>query len=266
MDHNNNRNRKGQTGLHYGDIHPSTYAQAGRSKTKTTEKQNNFTAILLIQTIAAATILSVFTVIRLISSDFYRDVSAGMDGKAFSGEYVGQVTQDAIQYMQDSETFAQLFPSPKDSAQGDSARWTSVFLAENTTPAVFDSCVCPIAYTKITSYFGLRNDPFSQVQATHNGWDMAAEEGTAVLSAWSGTVLTCAYDEIGGNYIVIDHGDQTHTYYGHLSDILVQEGQTVTAGQTIGLSGNSGKTTGPHLHFEIAQNGEPIDPALFLNA
>lgn len=268
MDYHSSRNRKGQTGLHYGDSHPATYnTKTSPSKSKKHEKYSSFTLILLVQMIAAATILSVFTVIRLISSDFYKDISVGMNGSAFVGEDVGQAAQDAIQYMQDSETFAQLFPSYSDSAQGDSAQWTSVFLTDSAVNAgISEACVCPIDYAEITSYFGQRDDPFSQAQAIHNGWDMAADEGTTVFAAWSGTVIDCAYEEIGGNYIVIDHGNQIRTYYGHLSDMLVQKGQAVSAGQNIGLSGNTGKTTGPHLHFEIAQNGEPVDPALFLNA
>ncbi len=266
MEYRSSRNRKGQTGLNYGEFRPVTPAKKQDHLIKNNDKANRFTSILFMQTVAAATILTVFTVIRLISSNFYSEIDAGLTASSFASEDMGSTTQQAIRYIQTSETFSQLFPSTQ-TGQGDSARWTSVILSDATIPAFTpsQSCVCPVDYIQITSDFGERTDPFTGQNAVHNGLDMAVAEGSSVVAAWSGTVLVCTSDPIGGNYIIIDHASGMSTYYGHLSEILVESGQTVTAGERIALSGNTGKSTGPHLHFEIAYNGEPVDPGEYLN-
>ena len=267
MDYRSTRNRKGQTGLTYAASHTSTHKSAHPSSLKLEEKPNNFTRILLFQVIAAAVILSIFTGIRIINDTCFKEIQSGMRGETLAGRYVEKTTQEIINYVQDSEIFSQLLPSNASSPQGDSARWTSVFLdGSSIAPSIKEPCIRPINDTNITSYFGSRNDPFSGAPSIHNGWDMSAEEGTDVFAAWQGIVRTCSYDDIGGYYVVIEHAEQTSTYYGHLSQILVEVGQQVNAGDRIGLSGNSGKTTRPHLHFEIAQNGTPVDPALYRNA
>ncbi len=266
MEYHSSRNRKGQTGLNYGEFRPVTPAKKQDRLARNGDKSDRFTCMLFLQTVAAATILTVFTVIRLMSSNFYGEIDAGLTASSFASEDIGSTTQQAIHYIQTSETFAQLFPSTL-TGQGDSARWTSVILSDTTTPvsAPSQSCVCPVEYIQITSDFGERTDPFTNQKAVHNGLDMAVAEGSSVVAAWSGTVLACTSDPIGGNYIIIDHASGMSTYYGHLSEILVESGQMVTAGERIALSGNTGKSTGPHLHFEIAYNGEPIDPVEYLN-
>jgi murein DD-endopeptidase MepM/ murein hydrolase activator NlpD len=102
------------------------------------------------------------------------------------------------------------------------------------------------------------------VQTRHTGWDQSAPPGTPVGAMASGTVAYAGQLDIRGNYIVINHGWGVYTGYAHLSQINVERGQTVTMGQIIGVSGNSGRSSGPHLHWEIAVNGEWIDGALFL--
>ncbi len=107
----------------------------------------------------------------------------------------------------------------------------------------------------ISSHFGERWG------RTHEGIDLAADEGTPVLSAECGVVSYVSENAGGyGKYIKIDHGFGLQTAYGHLSKIDVKVGQTVSAGQHIALSGNTGNSTGPHLHFEIIKNGEQINP------
>ncbi len=265
MEYRSSRNRKGQTGLNYGEFRPVTSIKKQERSMKNTDKVDCFTSLLFMQTVAAATILTVFTVIRLISSNFYGEIDAGLVASSFASEDVGNTTRQAIRYIQTSETFSQLFPTTQ-TGQGNSARWTSDILSETTTTHSSGlSCVCPVEYIQITSGFGERIDPFTGKKAVHNGLDMAVEEETSVVAAWNGTVLECTNDPIGGNYIIIDHASGMRTYYGHLSQILVECGQTVTAGERIGLSGNTGRSTGPHLHFEIAYNGKAVDPAAYLN-
>ena len=99
----------------------------------------------------------------------------------------------------------------------------------------------------------------------HSGMDIAVGMGTEVYSIFTGVVVSAKYDDVGGNFIKIDHGNGFESYYGHLSEFKVNEGQKVSAGQVIGLSGDSGKVTGPHLHFGLYYNGAPVDPDVYLN-
>lgn len=102
------------------------------------------------------------------------------------------------------------------------------------------------------------------VQTRHTGWDQSTPPGTPVAAMAGGKVAFAGQLDIRGNYIVINHGWGVYSGYAHLSQINVEREQTVVAGQIIGLTGNSGRTNGPHLHWEIAVNGEWIDGALFM--
>jgi murein DD-endopeptidase MepM/ murein hydrolase activator NlpD len=93
----------------------------------------------------------------------------------------------------------------------------------------------------------------------HRGVDLAAPAGTAVRAALDGRVVATGYDTVLGNYILIRHQINFSTLYGHLSQIWVARGTTVTRGQRIGAVGNTGKSTGAHLHFEIRRRGVPVN-------
>jgi len=113
---------------------------------------------------------------------------------------------------------------------------------------------------RLTSLFGPRTHPIYGTPDFHTGIDLAVPEGTEVHAAAPGTVTWAGARGGYGLLVVIDHGDGYSTYYGHLSRILVHVGQFVEVGQVIALSGNTGLSTGPHLHFEIRKFGEPINP------
>lgn len=116
----------------------------------------------------------------------------------------------------------------------------------------------------ITSEFGTRADPFTGEQKFHAGIDIGAAEGTPVGAAGAGEVTTAGWYGGYGNAVIIDHGNGLQSLYGHLSAIMVSVGDLVTQLQTIGLVGSTGNSTGAHLHFELRQDGSPIDPsALF---
>lgn len=116
----------------------------------------------------------------------------------------------------------------------------------------------------ITSYFGTRNDPFTGEIKTHGGTDIAAPLGTPILAAADGTVVTASYDDDGyGFYVKIKHNDIYTTLYGHCSVLHVTTGQTVKQGQLIAEVGSTGYSTGPHLHFEVVQNGVRVDALMF---
>ena len=112
----------------------------------------------------------------------------------------------------------------------------------------------------ITSGFGWRIDPFIHRRALHTGIDIAAPMGTPVEAAESGTVLYVGWMTGYGNMVVLDHGNGVSTVYAHLSAYLVRVGESVAKGQVIARVGRTGWTTGPHLHFEVRQDGQPIDP------
>ena len=101
-------------------------------------------------------------------------------------------------------------------------------------------------------------------QADHPGLDIAVPQNSYIRAAGPGTVLTAAEDSIYGHYIRIDHGSGLETIYGHASRLLVSRGDKVKRAQVIGLSGNTGRSTAPHLHFEVRRNGAPVDPKQFV--
>jgi murein DD-endopeptidase MepM/ murein hydrolase activator NlpD len=112
----------------------------------------------------------------------------------------------------------------------------------------------------VTSRFGFRRHPVFRLRQFHQGLDIAAARGTPVLAASAGRVLFAGWYGGYGKLVVLDHGQGISTLYGHLSAILVKPGQAIAQGQPIGRVGSTGYSTGPHLHYEVRQNGRPIDP------
>ncbi|MCI8407229.1 MAG: M23 family metallopeptidase [Oscillospiraceae bacterium] len=119
--------------------------------------------------------------------------------------------------------------------------------------------------TLVTSEFGLRADPFTGKRKGHTGLDLAVPNGTPIRAALPGTVRTAAYNQGGyGYYVLIDHADGLSTLYAHSSRLLVRAGEAVEAGDVIALSGSTGRSTGPHLHFKVHINGERTNPRSYL--
>ncbi|WP_301102881.1 M23 family metallopeptidase [Propionivibrio sp.] len=124
--------------------------------------------------------------------------------------------------------------------------------------------IIPIISDRIGSTFGHRLDPIAGVSAMHEGIDFVADPGTPVIASAGGVVLAAEYHPQYGNLIEIDHGNDFSSRYAHLSKITIKPGQIVKRGQAIGASGNTGRTTGPHLHFEVRFKGVAQNPARFL--
>ena len=116
----------------------------------------------------------------------------------------------------------------------------------------------------VSSEFGYRKDPFTGQTKGHSGMDLAVPTGTSVRAALPGTVTISQYSSSYGYYVMIDHGGGLATLYAHNSKLLVSVGQTVNAGDVVSLSGSTGRSTGPHLHFEVRVNGERTDPRPYL--
>ncbi len=117
---------------------------------------------------------------------------------------------------------------------------------------------------ELTSGFGLRADPLVGEERFHSGIDIAAPEGSPIKAAEAGTVVFSGMVSGYGNLVEIDHGKGLVTKYAHTQENLVSVGQHVGVGQLIARVGATGRSTGPHLHFEVHQNGRPVDPQLFL--
>ena len=118
---------------------------------------------------------------------------------------------------------------------------------------------------QITAGFGQRQDPFSGEGAFHTGVDICAPLGTHVDASADGIVVQAGPESGYGNEILIDHGSGMTTKYGHLSKIFVVVGQEIKRGQVIGAVGMTGKTTGPHLHYEVIVNDTPVNPTQYLH-
>lgn len=117
---------------------------------------------------------------------------------------------------------------------------------------------------QMSSYFGWRADPFGEGYRFHEGLDYAAGAGTRVVASRGGVVTYAGAAGAYGNLVTVDHGNGIETRYAHLSAIAVRAGQRVDTGQTLGRVGSTGRSTGPHLHFEIRVNGKAVDPLLGL--
>ena len=123
----------------------------------------------------------------------------------------------------------------------------------------------PISGGRLSSQFGRRKAPTRRASTYHKGVDWATPVGTAVMASCAGTVSRAGWGSGYGYVVYINHADGRQTRYGHLSKVLVKQGQTVSQGQKIALSGNTGVSTGPHIHFEILINGTQVNPFDYLN-
>ena len=118
---------------------------------------------------------------------------------------------------------------------------------------------------RLASKYGYRIDPFTGRKAFHHGIDLAVPENTKVFSCGSGKVIEATYNRTNGNYVIIDHENGYKSYYGHLSRVSVKFGNHVIKGQIIGLSGNTGMSTGPHIHYQLSLDGKTIDPLTIIH-
>lgn len=119
-------------------------------------------------------------------------------------------------------------------------------------------------YPYLSSSYGWRSNPVTRRYTMHEGLDFSAPRGTPVLAAAGGVVLEAKPESGYGNLVEIDHGGGLVTRYAHASELLVKQGDLVARGQMVARVGSSGRSTGPHLHFEVRLAGQPLDPKLFL--
>jgi len=119
--------------------------------------------------------------------------------------------------------------------------------------------------SRVSSTYGVRHDPFTGRLARHTGLDIPAPHGTPILASGGGRVVSAGYKGAYGRAVVIDHGDGLSTLYGHASKLLVRTGDVVMPNQQIALVGSTGRSTGPHLHFEVIRHGVRVEPRQYLS-
>ncbi len=129
--------------------------------------------------------------------------------------------------------------------------------------ASLEGFIKPVAGA-VGSGFGPRVHPIYGTTRMHNGVDMGGAMGDPIWASKDGVVIDAGWNGGYGNAVVIDHGDGIATLYAHQSELFVSTGDSVSQGETIGAVGSTGLSTGPHLHFEVRVNGDPVDPVLFL--
>jgi murein DD-endopeptidase MepM/ murein hydrolase activator NlpD len=117
----------------------------------------------------------------------------------------------------------------------------------------------------LSSGFGVRNSPFTDTPVFHHGLDIMARPGVQVIAAAAGRVVRSGYESLFGNVVVLEHGFGYRTLYAHLQERLAEAGDIVQKGDPVGTLGETGRTTGPHLHFEVHVNGLAVNPTRFLN-
>jgi murein DD-endopeptidase MepM/ murein hydrolase activator NlpD len=139
-------------------------------------------------------------------------------------------------------------------------------LVQNSANLKFMPTLAPIINGWFSSNFGYRIDPFTGLQSFHEGIDFPANLGSDVVAAASGKVIAAGWHPQYGKIVEIDHGNGLVSVYAHASQVFVNEGDLVMRGQRIALVGSTGRSTGPHLHFEVRLNGVPQNPARFIRS
>lgn len=163
---------------------------------------------------------------------------------------------------------ANLYSSAKDiiermDSHGLSLRKVAKYFSEQRSEILQVPAVWPLRGW-VTSVFGMRTSPFTGKPAMHKGIDIAAPEGTVIRAPASGTVIFRGVQSGYGKVLVLRHGKGITTLYGHLSKSLVQEADRIPIGTPVALVGNTGRSTGPHLHYEVRLNNIPVNPKRFL--
>ncbi len=200
-----------------------------------------------------------------------------------------RVTQRSQKIAAVLKRLGQKVPSGRAQTGGEAIGGPLVALAPDTDPATFRASVSlvageverfgalrrvalrlpltrPIPGAPITSRFGVRVDPFLGTPAMHTGIDFRAPTGFPARATADGTVTMAGYNGGYGNMVEVDHGNGVTTRYGHLSKIEVTVGQVVSKGAMLGRTGSTGRSTGPHLHYEVRVDGDAIDPMQYIKA
>lgn len=237
-------------------------------QTETVEKKKNSTnSVMIVQLVVCIfAVVSVFLIGRLspqtfefIRDEYNRIMSVDMDAKEIASSAKKVIERaKATDEGQTAEksTERKNVNTVKSAADGEVMAVMSLFKSD-------EEITVPV-HGEITSEYGNRTNPVSGEYLMHSGVDIAASQGTEIRAAYSGIVSEVGSNSVGGNYISLVHKDGSETLYCHCSKIIAEKGDVIRAGETIALVGSTGRSTGPHLHFEITVDGKTENPLLYL--
>lgn len=237
-------------------------------QTETVEKKKNSTnSVMIVQLVVCIfAVVSVFLIGRLspqtfefIRDEYNRIMSVDMDANEIASSAKKVIERaEATDEGQTAEksTERKNVNTVKSAADGEVIAVMSLFKSD-------EEITVPV-HGEITSEYGNRTNPVSGEYLMHSGVDIAASQGTEIRAAYSGIVSEVGSNSVGGNYISLVHKDGSETLYCHCSKIIAEKGDVIRAGETIALVGSTGRSTGPHLHFEITVDGKTENPLLYL--
>lgn len=251
-------------------IRSTRSARIGRSSRTTRrtgrKELSDVLKIITVQGMLAGTLAVLLLVIKLFSADTYESLRV-VYNKMTSITTLQQAEEEKNRYL---EVFSQLAEQlKKDRGSGgvtvDGVTYNAETMGnlKGATLTPYYLMASPISPVKgsVTSDFGFRLHPITQKPDFHTGTDIAAAEGTEIVSILAGTVTEVGYHDGYGNYLVLTHSSGLQSYYKHCSEVIAAEGEKVYRGQVIALVGSTGISTGPHLHFELRLNGQFVNPA-----
>lgn len=243
---------------------------------KSNGRQESLTRIITIQFFACAFIIALLAIVcKLGSAGGFIDKYISLISEDISVSQVLNSAKDVAESVMkpvNERGTIEIIQAPKseeneqsDIPKSESTSKTTERTAAQVMSIFSDSSGITVpAHGAVSSLFGYRNDPISGAHKLHSAVDIAVDEGTKVSAAWDGIVTKAGYDDTAGNYVWMVHKNGCETLYCHCSKILVSAGDVIRAGETVALSGNTGYSTGPHLHFGIKKDGEMIDPLNYL--
>ena len=198
------------------------------------------------------------------------------DTRTVTDPETGEETEEEYEYEEEEEytvTILEVTLTAKDlnvvAAGHMDSEQKEIFALYNETHGLTQQFYTPLDlywYNYVSSYYGYRINPVTGAEQFHRGVDIAVPTGTGVLAAMDGTVTTAAYDSYYGNYVVIEDSKGYCSKYAHMDTLSVSAGQAVKHGDTIGTTGNTGSSTGSHLHIECLYNGEYYNPLFYFEA
>lgn len=223
--------------------------------------------ILILQIIAVAVILFAALLIRFFGGKFYNKLSVIYHDRFDEVTNVTEVTEpkNPKEEIDDSSSSnAENTESETEQKAEEDNKETAVKTEAISVSNNVNTLAWPVN-GKVVSPFGYRNDPFTNEYKMHNGIDIAAESGTDISAAFKGEVLKTGYSQTYGYYVIISHSETLNTLYAHCSKIYAKEGDEVLKGDVIAAIGSTGRSTGPHLHFEVRIADKKVNPVLLLS-
>jgi len=220
--------------------------------------------ILVLQTVMCVVILSIALIIKNFFGDLYKETKLfykeNFENTLTASEVVASTEIGSIVSETSSVNNSSTVSTSSFVAAGGPQEDSQIVFNEIRANIISNSFLVPLKSYTVSSPFGSRTDPISNTKATHNGVDLAADFGDEIMASLSGGVEFAGYDASYGYYVIIKHSESLKTVYAHCSSLKVKTGDFVKAGQIIALVGSTGRSTGPHLHFEVILNENKVNP------